>query len=156
VQPASVASHSLVAQGSELLDHQLVHIPSTVSGLSSIPLTPDGMQCGFMTEARGTALASEAASVAPGVTGVSTTSSGRLSRVCDESAESKSKPVFILDKFNGETSLDTFLWRFNQLADHMEWGEKDKFINLCSSLEGPAGQVLRELPKKGTATDLEE
>jgi len=39
----------------------------------------------------------------------------------------------------------------------MGWGEKDKFINLCSSLHGPDGQVLRELPTKGTTTaELEE
>ena len=34
----------------------------------------------------------------------------------------------------------------------MSWREQDKFINLCSSLQGPAGQVLRELPSKGATT----
>jgi len=39
----------------------------------------------------------------------------------------------------------------------MLWDEKDKFINLCSSLHGPAGQILRKLPTKGTTTaELEE
>ena len=39
----------------------------------------------------------------------------------------------------------------------MGWGEKNKFINLCFSLHGPPGQVLRELPIKGTTTaELEE
>ena len=62
-----------------------------------------------------------------------------------------------LIKFDGSVSLDTFLWKFHQLADHMSLGEKDKFINLCSSLQGPAGQVFRELPSKGaTTTQLEE
>jgi len=35
-------------------------------------------------------------------------------------------------------------------------GERDKFINLCTSLDGPAGQVLRELPTNGMTTELEE
>ena len=71
--------------------------------------------------------------------------------------ESKSKrPLFKLVKFDGSTSLDTFLWKFNQLADYMLWEERDKFINLCSSLDDPAGQVLRELPTKGLTAELEE
>jgi len=77
------------------------------------------------------------------------------SQVSNASAESKSKRLmFKLDKFDGSTSLDTFLWKFNQLADYMLWEEKGKFINLCSSLDGPAGQVLRELPTKRTTTEL--
>jgi len=70
-------------------------------------------------------------------------STGQPLRESNTAAESASKrPLFKLDKFDGSVSLDTFLWKFNQLADYMSWDEKDKFINLCSSLHGPAGQVL--------------
>jgi len=114
-------------------------------------------QDGFMTEARGTRHVIGVAPVASPVTGTLTPSSGPPSHESNASAESKSKrPLFKLDKFDGSTSLDTFLWKFNQLADYMLWDEKEKFINLCSSLHGPAGQVLRELPTKGTTAQLEE
>jgi len=111
-----------------------------------------------MTEAQGTSHVINVAPVASPVTGTSTPSAGQPSHESNALAESTSKqPLFKLDKFDGSVSLDTFLWKFNQLADYMDWGEKDKFINLCSSLHGPAGQVLRELPTKGTTTaELEE
>jgi len=111
-----------------------------------------------MTEARGTTPVLGVAPFALPATGPSTLSTGQLPHDSHASAESASKPpLFKLDKFDGSTSLDTFLWKFRQLADHMGWGEPDQFINLCSSLQGPAGQVFRELPSKGaTTTQLEE
>jgi len=135
-----------------------VGTPSTVSGLSEIPFSPDVGQDGFMTEARGTAQVLGVAPFASPVTSTSTSSTGQPPHDSHAPAESASKPpLFKLDKFDGSTSLDTFLWKFHQLADHMGWGESDQFINLCSSLQGPAGQVFRELPSKGaTTTQLEE
>ena len=38
----------------------------------------------------------------------------------------------------------------------MQWGENDKFINLCTSLDGAAKQVLREMPTGGTTKELKE
>ena len=38
----------------------------------------------------------------------------------------------------------------------MQWGEKDKFINLCTSLDGAAKQVLREMPTGGTTEEVKE
>jgi len=91
-------------------------------------------------------------------TGTSTSSTGQPPHDSPAPAESASKPpLFKLYKFDGSTSLDMFLWKFHQLADHMGWGESNKFINLCSSQQGPAGQVFRELPSKGATTvQLEE
>jgi len=111
-----------------------------------------------MTEARGTTHVIGVAPVASPVAGSLTPSAGQPSHESNALAESALKrPLFKLDKFDGSASLDTFLWKFNHLADYMSWGEKDKFINLCSSLHGPASQVLRELPIKGTTTtELEE
>jgi len=38
----------------------------------------------------------------------------------------------------------------------LQWDERDKFYNLCASLDGPAGQVLRELSTKKTTGELED
>jgi len=113
--------------------HKWAHTPSTVSGLSEIPFSPDVGQGGFMTEAQIGVIG--VAPVASPAIGNSMPSVGQPSHDGNASAESMSKPpLFKLDKFDGSVSLDTFLWKFHQLADHMSWGEKDKFTNLCSSL----------------------
>jgi len=148
-----VTTQSPATRGDEVGGHKWVRTPSTVSGLSEIPLSPDVGQGGFMTEAWGTAHTIGVAPVVSPTTGTLTPSAGHPSHGSDASAQSTSKPpLFKLDKFDGSVSLDTFLWKFHQLADYMGWGERDKFINLCFSLHGPAGQVLRELPIKGTKT----
>jgi len=124
VQSTYASAHSPVTRGDQVVGHKWVRNPSSVSGLSSIPLTPDVGQGGFITEARGMSHAIDAAQIASCVTGASTPSSGQPSQVSNASAESKSKrPLFKLDKYDGSTSLDTFLWKFNQLADYMQWGE---------------------------------
>ena len=163
VQAMCATTQSPATQGDQVSSHKWAPTPSTVSGLSKIPFSPDVGQGGFMTEARGTTQALGVAPFASPATGTSTLSTGQLStgqppHDSHASTESTSKPpLFKLDKFDGSTSLDTFLWKFHQLAHHMSWGEQDKFINLCSSLQGPAGQVFRELPSKGaTTTQLEE
>jgi len=75
-------------------------------------------QGGFITESRGTSHAIDVAQIASCLNGASTPSSGQPSQVSNASAESKSKqPLFKLDKFDGSTSLDTFFWKFNQLAE---------------------------------------
>jgi len=38
---------------------------------------------------------------------------------------------------------------------YLKWNEKDRFHHLCASLEGPAGQVLWELPPGAMTADLE-
>ena len=91
------------------------------------------------------------------MTGASTSSPGIPSQVSNASAESKSKrPLFKLEKYDGSTNLDTYLWKFHQLAEYLQWDERGKFINLCSSLDGPAGQVLRQLSMDKTTGQLEE
>jgi len=157
-QSMCVTTQSPAMQGDQVGGDKWARTPSTMSGLSEIPFSPDVGQGGFMTEARGTTHVIGVALVASPVAGTSTPSVGHPSHDSNASAESTSKPpLFKLYKFDWSVSLDIFLWKFHQLADYMSWGEKDKFINLCSSLQGPAGQVLRELPSKGaTTTELEE
>ena len=114
-------------------------------------------QGGFIAEARGMCHAIHVAQKVPCVTGASASSSGQPSQVSNASAESKSKrPLFKLHKYDGSTSLDTYLWKFNQLAEYLQWDERDKFYNLCASVDGPAGQVLRELSTNWTTGELED
>jgi len=97
-----------------VVGHKWARIPSTVSGLSSILLSPDVGQGSFMTEARRTTHEIGIAPVASPVTGTLMPSAGQPSHGSDASAESASKrPLFKLDKFDGSVSLDTFLWKFN-------------------------------------------
>ena len=49
-------------------------------------------------------------------------------------------------------SLETFLRQFSYFASYMRWEEPDKFLHMCASLEGPAGDVFRELPQVNPAT----
>ena len=47
-----------------------------------------------------------------------------------------------LGTYNGSTCLETFLARFNNCARYFGWNFEDQLLQLCASLEGPAGQVL--------------
>jgi len=139
-----------------VVGHQWVRNPNSVSGLSSIPLTPDVGQGGFNAEARGTSHAIDVAQLASYVTGASTPASEKPSQTSNASAESQLKrPLFKLDKYDGSTSLDTYLWKFRQLAEYLQWDERDKFINFYASLIDPASQVLRELSTKESTEELE-
>ena len=75
----------------------------------------------------------------------------------DESDDDKAKhPLFKLQRYNGSTSLETFLLQFKYLATYLQWKESDRFFHMCASLEGPASYVLWELPEHGAKTgDLE-
>jgi len=56
--------------------------------------------------------------------------SAPLSQDSKAQTENQSKrPFFKVEKFDGSTSSDTYLWTFHQLAEYMQWGENDKFIN---------------------------
>ena len=156
VQSSCAPTQGPVTQGDQGIGHKWVQNPSSVSGLSLIPLTPDVGQDGFNAEARGTSHTIDIAKLASCVTEASTPTSERPSQASDASAESQLKrPLFKLDKYNGSTSLDTYLWKFHQLAKYMWWSEPDKFINLCSSLIDPASQVLRELSANPSTKELE-
>jgi len=145
-----------VAQGDQVVGHKWVRNPSCVSGLSSNS-TYEFQQGGFIAEAWGTSHAIDIAQIVPCVTGASASSCGQLSQVSKASAESKSKrPLFKLDKYDGSTSLDTYRWKFHQLAEYLQWDECDKFYNLCASLDGPTGQVLRELSTSKTTVELQD
>jgi len=134
-----------------------VHNSSTGCGLSSVLPTPDGGQPGFIAEARGTSHATTDAPSPASVTSTPASASAPPSQNSKAQTENQSKrPFFKVEKFDGSTSLDTYLWTFHQLAEYMQWGEDDKFINLCTSLDGAAKQVLREMPTGGTTEELQK
>ena len=56
-------------------------------------------------------------------------------------AKSKN-PLFKLQRFDGSACLETFLLQFKHLAKYLQCGEDDCFYHMCTSLDGPAGQVL--------------
>jgi len=45
-------------------------------------------------------------------------------------------------------SLETFLAKFSRLAEYMHWDDTDRYYHLCASLNGIAGQVLWDVPKR--------
>jgi len=93
-----------------VVGHKFVRNPSSVSGLSSIPFTPDLGQGGFIAEARGISHVIDVAQVVPCMTGASALSSGQPSQVSNALAESRSKrPLFKLEKHDGSTNLDMYL-----------------------------------------------
>ena len=123
---------------------------------SSVPPTPSGGQPGFIAEARGTSHATTNAPLPASVTSTPASASApppQANRA--QTANQSKRPFFKVEKFDGSTNLDTHLWTFHQLAEYMPWGEDDKFINLCTSLDGAAKQVLREMPTGGTTEELQ-
>jgi len=54
----------------------------------------------------------------------------------------KSKRDIKPDKFNGTTSLETFLMQFSNCSDYNKWSEKDRVAHLRWSLTGCAAQLL--------------
>jgi len=60
-----------------------------------------------------------------------------------------------LQYYDGSESLETFLLKFQHLAAYMKWNDRNRFHHLCASLQGPAGQVLWELPTNATMAQLE-
>ena len=155
VQQTGAMAPCPVTQGNQVVGHQWVRIPSGVSGLSSIPPTPGSGQDGFIAEARGTCHAIDVAQGNPCVTGATASSSGHPSQATAPSAGSTSKrPLFKLAKYDGRTNVDTYLVQFKQLAEYLHWDEDDKFYNMCASLDGPAGLVLKELTLR-TSDELE-
>jgi len=133
-----------------------VHSSSDASGCPRFRYTPEGGQPGFIAEARGMSHATTDAPLAASVMSTPASASAPPSQTSKVPTDTQSKrPFFKVAKFDGSTSLDTYLWTFHQLAEYMQWGESDKFINLCTSLDGVAKQGLREMPTGGTTEELQ-
>ena len=62
-------------------------------------------------------------------------------------------PHVKLGAFKGESCLETFLAKFENLSAYVGWSARDRLFHLQASLEGAAGQVLWDA---GTQTSAEE
>jgi len=47
-----------------------------------------------------------------------------------------------LPSYDGLTSLETFLAKYENMASYLKWTDRDKLYNLRASLDGAAGQIL--------------
>jgi len=51
-------------------------------------------------------------------------------------------PSVKLGTYKGDTSLETFIAKFENCSRYLNWSERDRFFYLSNALEGAAGQVL--------------
>jgi len=65
-----------------------------------------------------------------------------LPMVVETNNDKQFRPNIKLPNFNGNTSLETFLVKFNNVAQYLKWNESDKLFYICSCLEGGAAQSL--------------
>ena len=61
-----------------------------------------------------------------------------------------------LGTYNGSTCLETFLAKFENCSEYLNWSARDRLFHLKASLEGPAGQLLWNAPKDITVNRLVE
>jgi len=59
-----------------------------------------------------------------------------------------------LGTYNGGTCLETFLAKFENCSEYLNWSVRDRLFHLKASLEGPAGQLLWNAPKDITVNRL--
>jgi len=65
-----------------------------------------------------------------------------------------SRSLIKLQPYNGTGSLETFLAKFHRMARYLDWSDDDKYYHLCASLEGAAGQVLRDAGPQATTDSI--
>ena len=61
-----------------------------------------------------------------------------------------------LGTYNSGTCLETFLAKFENCSEYLNWSVRDRLFHLKASLEGPAGQLLWNAPKDITVNRLIE
>ena len=129
-QRGALALHPVIHR--DQLVGQWVRAPSVAPGVPSSSYTPAAKQEGFIAEARGTGHTVDAGRVPPCVVDASASSSEPPAQASGASAEFKSKrPLFKLEKYDGSTSLMTYLLQFKHLAMYLQWREEDKYYNVC-------------------------
>jgi len=134
----------------------MVQAPSVASGLSPFHSTHEVRLEGFIAEARGTCQSSKVVDVSQCVSRASGPPPTQPMQASSASVGAKSKHPFLkLQRYDGSESLETFLLKFQHLAAYLQWNEEDRFHHSYASLDGPAGQVLWELPPHATTADLE-
>jgi len=74
----------------------------------------------------------------PGACPVSRAVAPPAPTVANASSHSARKSLMKLSRYDGTTSLETFLAKFTSMADYMGWNESDRYHHLCASLDGVA------------------
>jgi len=69
-------------------------------------------------------------------------------------SHSARRSLMKLSKYDGTTSLETFLAKFTSMADYMNWNESDRYHHLCACLDGVAGQILWDVGPYGTVAKI--
>ena len=64
----------------------------------------------------------------------------------------KMKQMLKPPKYDGSTSLETFLAQFETCASHNQWSKSEELAFLRSSLQKKAGQVLWDNGTKAAST----
>jgi len=59
-----------------------------------------------------------------------------------------------LPPYDGLTSLETFLAKFEHISRYRKWNDTDRFYQLCNALDDPAGQILWGLAASATADSV--
>jgi len=150
----ALAPHTAI-QGDQIVG-QSVRAPNSAPGVPSSSSVPAAKQEGFIAEAQGTGPTVNADHVPPCMVDILAPSSEPQVQASGIAVESKGqRPLFKIDKYNGSTSLETYLLQFKQLATYLQWTGRDTFYNMSASLAGPAARVLWKLPKGATTADLE-
>ena len=81
-----------------------------------------------------------------------TTSKSRSS-LTKSNRSTRMLPQVRLGMFRGESCLETFLVKFEDLSLYMRWTEEDRLFHLRASLDGVAGQILWDAgPQTSTAS----
>jgi len=118
---------------------QWVRAPNSAPGVRSSSSVPAAKQEGFIAEARGICPTVNADRIPSCMFGILNLSSAPQVQTYGIATESKGqRPLFKIDKYNGTTSLETYLLQFRQLATYLQWTERDTFYNMSASLAGPA------------------
>ena len=77
-----------------------------------------------------------------------------VSRTETGSGHSARKSLMKLSRYDGTSSLETFLAKFTSMADYMNWNESDCYHHLCACLDGVAGQILWDVGPDGTVDKI--
>jgi hypothetical protein len=70
-----------------------------------------------------------------------------------ESGSSRKSPVKI-GKFDGTSSLDTFLMKFETCAAYQKWNDEDKLVQLMAAMDGNAAQLVHSCKGQLTYDNL--
>ena len=67
---------------------------------------------------------------------------------------SKCVPNIKIGSFKGDSCLETFIAKFENVSAYLRWNSEDRLFHLRASLEGAAGQILWDAGNRTSAEDI--